>query len=239
MMIRSEQREGKKTAMPRRAILALALAALAASAVGARAQMAPWPNDPPPAQPQAPWPGTAQPAPTQSPMQAPWPGSAPPAQPMMAPPGGMGAPGGAPMMQGPGPTPEQLACIRSFTQYREEVEKRGLAAKAANDSHKASREEMCKLVTAYSAAEVKWIKYTAENMTKCGIPKEIVEQIKKAHAHTDDARVKLCSAGPTGAPSAPSLSDALGTSRLPSQETEKRKAGTGTLDTLTGNALAR
>jgi hypothetical protein len=31
-----------------------------------------------------------------------------------------------------------------------------------------------KLVTAYSAAEVKWVKYAEINMTKCGIPKEIV-----------------------------------------------------------------
>ena len=214
--------------------LALAIAMMAASAVMARAQMAPWPTDPPQAPPQAPWPGTAQPAPMQAPTQAPWPGSA---QPMMGAPGG-----GAPMMGAPGggPTPAQLACLRQFTQYREEVEKRGLAAKAAGDSHKVSREEMCKLVVAYSAAEGKWIKYSAENMANCGIPREVVEQIKKAHAHTDEARTKICAAGPAGgAPSTPSLSDALGTSRLPSEQTEKRKAGTGTLDTLTGNALAR
>ncbi len=235
--------------MPRRGALALALAILAASAVAARAQTQPWPSSAPqsgwpgapqpaqsawpgttqPAQPaQAPWPGGAQPAPAQSA----WPASASPAQPMMP------SPGGPPMMGG-GPTPEQAACMNGFTKLRAETEKRGLAAKAASEAKKKpTREEFCKLVTAYSDAEIKWIKFTADNMTKCGIPKEILAQIKTAHAHTAEARTKICSAGP-GAVSAPTLSDALGTANVPSRETEKRKSGGGTLDTLTGNALAR
>jgi hypothetical protein len=222
--------------------LAFAIVLLAGSAVTARAQMAPWPDAPRPQPQTAPWPGSPQPAPPQSP----WPGGpqqAPQAAPQQggwpaSPQPAMGAPSGPPM--GAGPTPEQADCMREFQVFRQEVEKRGLAAKAAGESHKASREEMCKLVTAYSGAEAKWIKYSADNMSKCGIPREIVDQIKKAHAHTDEARTKICSAGPAGGGGgAPSLSDALGTSRLPSQETERRKAGTGTLDTLTGNALGR
>jgi len=143
-------------------------------------------------------------------------------------------------MGGGGPTPEQLSCMKGFTQYREETEKRGLAAKAASQrKEKPSREEFCKLVTAYADAEVKWIKFTAENLSKCGIPKEILEQIKSAHTHTAEAKTKICSAGPGPAAAAPTLSDALGTSSLPSQETEKRKSGGGTMDTLTGNALAK
>ncbi len=144
--------------------------------------------------------------------------------------GGMGA----------GPTPAQLACMKSFTEFREETEKRGLAAKTAGErKQKPTREEFCKLVTAYSDTEAKWLKYTAENLAKCGIPKEILEQIKAAHMHTAEAKTKICSAGPGPAAAAPTLSDALGTSSLPSQETEKRKGGGGTMDTLTGNALAR
>lgn len=225
--------------MPSRGALAFAVVLLAASAVAAHAQMAPWPDAPRPQPQAAPWPGSPQPAPP----QAGWPGSPQPAPQQggwpASPQPAMGAPSGSPM-QGAGPTPEQADCMRAFQQYREEVEKRGLAAKSAGESHKASREEMCKLVTAYSGAEAKWIKYSADNMTKCGIPKEIVEQIRKVHVHTDEARTKICAAGPAGgAGGAPSLSDALGTSRLPSQETERRKAGTGTLDTLTGNALGR
>jgi hypothetical protein len=145
------------------------------------------------------------------------------------------------MMQGGGPTPEQIACMKGFTEYRQETEKRGLAAKSAGErKQKPTREEFCKLVTAYSEAEVKWIKFTADNLTKCGIPKEILEQIKTAHTHTAEAKTKICSGGPMpGAAPAPTLSDALGAASLPPQETEKRKSGGGTMDTLTGNALAR
>lgn len=243
-MIRSEQREGERTAMPRRGSLALAFAIVAASAIAARAQTQPWPNSAPQAQA---WPGAAQPAPAAqapgpgggaqgAPAQTPWPAAAQPAQSPW--PAGQG--NGPPMMGG-GPTPEQIACMKGFGQYREETEKRGLAAKAAGERKvKVTREEFCKLVTAYSDSEVKWIKFTAENMTKCGIPKEILSQIKAAHVHTAEAKTKICSAGPTpGAAAGPTLSEALGTSSLPSPQTEKRKAGGGTLDTLTGNALAR
>jgi hypothetical protein len=208
-------------------ILALALVIAAGSAGTAGAQTRPWPTDAPPPQPQqAPWPASAQPT---APMQA-----APPA-PMM---GGPAMQGPGPAMQGPGPTPEQQACLREFTGYRGEVEKRAAAAKAGGEK-KVTREEMCKLIGAYSDAEAKWIKYSEDHMAKCGIPKEAVAQIKGVHVHTADIRKKVCAAGPqAGAPAAPSLSDALGTTRLPTPETEKPKKG-GTLDTLTGNALAR
>ncbi len=230
--------------MPQRAALALALAIVAASAVAARAQTQPWPTDAPqgqvpwpgaaqPAQPaQAPWPGAAQPAPA---AQSPWPASASPAQPMQP---MMPGPGGPPTMGG-GPTPAQMECMNGFTKLRAETEKRGLAAKAAGEAKKKpTREEFCKLVTAYSDAEARWIEFAAKNMSKCGIPKEILTQIKTAHTHTAEARTKICSAGPMPG-AAPTLSDALGTANLPSQETEKRKSGGGTLDTLTGNALSR
>jgi len=238
----------------------LALAVMAASAVTVHAQG--WPNSPP----QSGWP--AQPAPQQppqAPQQAPWPGGGggaaqqpAPAQagwPAPAQPGGFGGGGGPPSggfgggggppgmgggMGGGGPTPEQLACMKSFTEYREDTEKRGLAAKAAGErKQKPSREEFCKLVTAYADSEGRWMKFTAENLAKCGIPKQILEQIKIAHTHTTEAKTKICSAGPGPAGAAPTLSDALGTSNVPSQETEKRKSGGGTMDTLTGNALAR
>ena len=52
-------------------------------------------------------------------------------------------------------------------------------------------------------------------------------------------RGKVCAAGPqAGPPAAPSLSDALGTTQMPTPQTEKRK-GSGALDTLTGNVLTR
>ena len=75
---------------------------------------------------------------------------------MAAPPmGGGGGFGGPPMgggfSGGGGPPPE---CVTQFTSLRAEVEKRGMAAKTASEK-RASREEMCKLVTAYGDADTK------------------------------------------------------------------------------------
>jgi hypothetical protein len=63
--------------------------------------------------------------------------------------------------------------------------------------------------------------------------------LQEAHNHTLVARKNLCAAGggPAGAPAAPTLSDALGTGRLPLPEGSQ--SGAGTLDTLTGNAIQR
>jgi hypothetical protein len=216
------------TAMRSARAAGLVLAMLAASSAAALAQLRPWPTDPPPQAPrQSPWPGEAQPVQPAQPMAMPAPS---------APMGGGPAMGGGPMMGG-GPTPEQQACIQNFSKFREEVEKRAIAAKTASEK-KVARDEMCTLVTAYSAAESKWIKFSEDNMAKCGIPKQAVDQIKGVHLRTADARKKICASGPqAGAPAAPSLSDALGTSRLPAPTAEKPKAGS--MDTRTGNALTR
>ena len=129
--------------------------------------------------------------------------------------------------------------MTQFTTLRSEVEKRGMAARAASEKQ-APRDEMCKLVKAYGAAETKWIKFAESSMAKCGIPQEIVKQLKTVHARTADGEKKLCAAGPAGGPAAaPTLSDALGGgASLPAREPDKRKTG-GAFDTLTGNPLAR
>jgi hypothetical protein len=163
---------------------------------------------------------------------------------MAAPPmgGGFGGGGGGGFggggMGGPSPA-QQQECVIPFTALRAEVEKKGMAAKAGGEKQVA-REEMCKLVTEYSAAETKWIKFAETNASKCGIPKQIVQQLKAVHAKTADGQKKLCSAAPGGgAAAAPTLSEALGAATLPpTREAEKRKPG-GTLDTLTGPALGR
>lgn len=200
-----------------------------------------WPSGPAPqAQPQpqqAPWPNSA-PAPQPQPQQAPWPAAAPQAQPMAAPPMGGGF-SGAPMGGGfGGPTPVQQECMTEFGALRAEVEKRGQVAKAGGEKH-VTREEMCKLVTSYAVAETKWVKYAEVNMSKCGIPKEIITQLKTVHAKTADGQKKLCSAGPAPASATPTLSDALGTATLPTRESEKKRKPGGTMDTLTGNALGQ
>jgi hypothetical protein len=186
------------------------LAAQHATAQQAAVQTLPWPTDPPRAGAPPPWPGT----PSASPM---------PAAPMAAVPASPFGGGGAP------------PCVAEFAKLRDDVQKRGLAAKVAGE-HKVSREEMCKHITAYSAAELKWVKYTEANVQTCGIPAEVVQQLKQVHSNTEQTKEKICAPAPAAAP--PSLSDALGTSRLPTPDTKKKSAG-GTLDTLTGSALAR
>ncbi len=127
--------------------------------------------------------------------------------------------------------------MAEFTKLREEVQKRGQAAKAASE-RKASREEMCKHIQAYNAAEAKWLKFTEASTSTCGIPPQVAQQLKQVHAATENTKEKVCAAAPAAAaPSAPSLSDALGTTKLPTPE--HAKSGSGTLDTLTGNAIQR
>jgi hypothetical protein len=198
--------------------LLLVIAAIMLPACPAAAQTLPWPTDAPRAGTAAPWPGerappaSSAPAPAMSPMGAP---------PMASP---FGGGGGAP------------PCMAEFARLREDVQKRGLAAKAAGQ-RKVSREEMCKHITAYSAAELKWVKYTEANTAGCGIPPEVAQQLKQVHSNTEQTKEKICTAGPGPSNAPPSLSDALGTSRLPTPETTK--SGSGTLDTLTGSALSR
>jgi hypothetical protein len=146
---------------------------------------------------------------------------------------GAGPPPQASPFSGGGEVPP---CMAEFGKLRDEVQKRGLAAKAAG-ARKVSREEMCKHITAYSVAELKWVKFTESNVTSCGIPVQVVNQLKEVHGHTEQTKEKICAAGPAAAAGPPSLSDALGTTKLPTPDTTK--SGNGTLDTLTGNAIQR
>jgi hypothetical protein len=82
-------------------------------------------------------------------------------------------------------------CMAEFAELRDDVQKRGLAAKAAGQ-RKASREEMCKNITAYGAAELKWVKYSEDNVTSCAIPTELVSQLKQAHSNTEQIKEKIC-----------------------------------------------
>src|SRR5215831_5215819 len=204
--------------------LSLIFAVAVLPACPAAAQTLPWPTDAPrPAAP-APWQGTAAPAPSSMPVPSPMPA------PAMSPMGAGPPPQASPYGGGGGMPP----CMAEFAKLREDVQKKGLAAKAASQ-RKVSREEMCKHITTYSAAELKWVKYTEANVASCGIPAEVVQQLKQVHTNTEQTKEKICTAGPSAAP--PSLHDALGTSRLPTPETTK--LGSGTLDTLTGNAIQR
>jgi hypothetical protein len=126
-----------------------------------------------------------------------------------------------------------------FTKLQTETDKRAKAAKAAG-ARKAKREEMCKLLQAFEGAIGKWAKYVKDNSSKCGIPSQVEEQLSKGHDNIAKTAKQVCEGGVLGAPGkrAPTLSDALGTTRIPTAETS-RNAGTGTFNTLTGTPLGQ
>jgi hypothetical protein len=82
-------------------------------------------------------------------------------------------------------------CMAEFAKLREEVKLKGMAAKAASQSHVA-RKEMCEYVTTYAAAEARWIDFVEAGVRTCGIPAGIVNQLQKVHADTEQTRVKIC-----------------------------------------------
>jgi hypothetical protein len=221
--------------MIRAGYLPFVVAFVVAPALEAGAQNLPWPGNAPTAAPQSQ--AAVTPAPmSPAPMTAPTPmmGSPMMGAPMGAPPGGMGGGGmgGGGMGGGGNPPP----CVTEFSKMREDVQKKGLAAKQASEKH-VTREELCKLITIYGTAEQKWLKFTEQGVSACGIPPEIVNQLKQVHSRTEMAREKICAAGPASASMAgPSLSEALGTSR---PTLENKHTGANTFDTLTGNAIQR
>jgi hypothetical protein len=231
----------------RRLIVPLTVAALAACAVQANAQGAfpaplpgqaasPFPpvNGATPANNASPFPPVNGAAPATSfgqPSAFPSNGAAPiaggaPTQPMGAPP--------------PGAAPPNDACMKPFVPLREEAEKRGKLINAASERH-AQPEEACKLIENYSKAELKMMEYIKVNSTKCGIPPQILEQMKKSHVGTEDMIKKVCGmaqAGQQRGPAGPSLSEVLGSSAALPEVTPTKKGGS-TFDTLNGNVLAR
>ena len=145
-----------------------------------------------------------------------------------------------PPMSGP-PSAPPAACMNAFLPLRQEAEKRAAAIKVAAD-HKADRGEICKLITRFSEAEGKFADYLVKNQAGCGIPVNIVAQVKSNHAKTMKTRTQVCSNnGPAGAqgpagPQGPGLADALGLTRAPSASNTTIGKG-GTFDTLSGNPI--
>jgi hypothetical protein len=162
-----------------------------------------------------------------------------PAQPAIAPanapPAANAAPGASPWNR---PQPQQPPpCVVEFVKLREATEKRASAIRAASE-RKAQPKEVCGLFNAFTAAESKLIKYATENQQACGIPAQIIDQMKKGHGQSTGIRAQVCKVAAAGPPrpAAPSLSDALS---APVPSANNIKTGRGTFDTLTGSPLGR
>jgi hypothetical protein len=152
-----------------------------------------------------------------------------PGSPGMSPTPGAGMPGGAFAPQQPPPACQQLLAVR------EEVGKHGQALQTAGQK-KAPPEELCKLFKAFLGAESKMLNRLQESSVTCGVPPEVIKQVKDGHSKASEVGKKVCDAAAQGPrPAAPSLSDALGaTPTVPDPSTKK---GQSTFDTLTGSPL--
>jgi hypothetical protein len=138
----------------------------------------------------------------------------------------------------PGLTPQQVPpCLAAFQPLRAEAEKRAAAIKAAAPRHQAP--ELCQLFGRFAEAEGKVVKYMVDNAANCGIPAQVVASSQHNHAKTLETKKKICSITPAQADPKrnPGLGEALGMRAIPTPETTN--SGSGTLDTLTGNPLAR
>jgi hypothetical protein len=159
------------------------------------------------------------------------------------PPVGQGSPFPPVGQQSPSPSvgqPQQKPpCFDEFIPLRQEVEKRFEAAKAGID-RRGSAAELCNLLTKFTQAEVKMIKYVRENGPACNFPPSLLETVQASNVKTEGYRKQACTAAAAPArparPAAPTLSDALSP---PVVSKDNTRTGRGTLDSLSGNPLAR
>ena len=210
--------------MNRSLVLAMGLA-LAAGVALSHAALAQSPFPPPPQQSQFP----AAPR-ESSPFPPPQQQSVFPAAPQQSvfPSGSMQ---GGPPMGGP---PQPSGVCASFPRLRDDAKAKADAVSAVG-KRKGDRQQMCAAVQSFTAAEEKVVKFLEDNKANCAVPPQAVTQAKAMHVNTLKFRDTVCAEGPK--PKAPTLSDAIGS--LPGDTGANTRTGRGTLDTLTGNPLAK
>ena len=144
--------------------------------------------------------------------------------------------GSAQAQFGPAAPQQEPPCIKDFGKLREEAEKKAMAIRAAGE-RKATPKEACQLFNAFVAAQSKMLKYATDNATWCGIPNQVVSDLKGGITKTSEIRTRVCQAAAAPQrPAGPSSSDALSG---PVPDSNNIKTGRGTFDTLTGNPLEK
>jgi hypothetical protein len=124
----------------------------------------------------------------------------------------------------------------AFVQLRNDAQQKALAVRTAIEK-KVERKDVCVLVQRFYAAEGSVLKFLEDNKTWCNIPDQAITGAKENHERTLKFRTAACTEAPQAKPRPPSLSDAIGTPSVDSSE--NTKTGRGTLDSLTGNPLAK
>jgi hypothetical protein len=127
-------------------------------------------------------------------------------------------------------------CMNEFMPLRTEAEKRAGLIKAAGQ-RKAPPQELCQLFGRFWDAEDKVVKFIETHAASCGIPQQVLSATKINHGKTAEMRQRVCSVAVPGERRGPGLGEALGMRAVPTPDTTS--TGRGTLDTLSGNALAR
>lgn len=142
--------------------------------------------------------------------------------------------GAAGIGSAPAQTMQAPSPCDGFVPLRNDAQHKGMAIAAAEKRH-ADAKEMCSVVSTFSVAEEKAVKFLEANKTWCGIPDEAIASSKAAHEKTLKFREMVCNASVQR--HVPGLADAIGE---PTLDTSKNtKTNTGTFNTLTGNPLAR
>jgi hypothetical protein len=140
----------------------------------------------------------------------------------------------------PGGGPGQLPCADEIAPLSSDAQAKSQLVKNTVETKKGDRDALCKVFKTFSAAEAKLVKFVQEHGARCGFPADVIKGAKTNHGKTQTITNRICNAaaGPGAAPPPPSLSDALGTSRIPDSSNIKTGKG-GTFDTLGGSAIAR
>jgi hypothetical protein len=146
------------------------------------------------------------------------------------------------ILPGQAPQAQQMPpCIKEFISMRESLDKRFDATRKIMES-KPSAAQACTALTKFTQTEVSLIKYVEKQGANCPFPAGLLDTIKAGNAKTEGYRKQACGAAADQAhraapkPSQPTLSDAFGP---PVVSGESTRTGGGTLDTLSGNPLAR
>jgi len=131
---------------------------------------------------------------------------------------------------------QEPPCMTDFVKLRNDTENKAKLIQEASKRH-AQAKEACRLFTAFHAAQAKMLKFATANATWCGIPPQVIDQIKTGTAHAAEIRAKLCKmAEAPPRPAGPSLSDAL---TAPVPNADNIRTGHGTFDTLTGSPIGK
>jgi hypothetical protein len=92
--------------------------------------------------------------------------------------------------------PLPAACQQLLTD-RDDTQKHGQALKAAGEK-KAPPDQICKLFNAFLPAESKMLKGLEENRAVCGVPAQVIDQVRAGHSKASQIGKQVCEVAARG-----------------------------------------